>query len=156
MESLHVCVHSDAEKEQRSRNNANGKRDPEPSASDPIFAAINKFNVQTPGMQENIKNENYILPRSCCQARIFMPMRVSLYTYIPPTTAHMCASHLHKYNYGAEYLKLHAVGKKCMRKLKLLCWRPLKCANKVSQDDANWTEATNWSPEIEGSNYIKG
>lgn len=36
----------------------------EPVACDPIFAPINKFNAQTPGMREHIKNENYILPRS--------------------------------------------------------------------------------------------
>lgn len=42
-----------------------GKSEEEPVACDPIFAPINKFNAQTPGMREHIKNENYILPRSC-------------------------------------------------------------------------------------------
>lgn len=41
-----------------------GRRGEEPVACDPIFAPINKFNAQTPGMREHIKNENYILPRS--------------------------------------------------------------------------------------------
>lgn len=119
-----MCMHLCAT-EQRSRNNANGKR-PEPSASDPIFAAINKFNVQTPCMQENIKSENYILPEAAAK-------HAYSNQYLRPPNAHMCAAHLHKYNYGVEYLKLRTVGKMFVRKLKILvCTRLIvgivKCA----------------------------
>lgn len=111
-------------------HNANGRRD-EPTASDPIFAPINKFNVQTPGMRENIKNENYILPRSChiytyihiCYIYVFIHVHANL----PPLVClsvcalHICINIIMKRKFKIAFEKKTESKAIFMCKLKLLC-----------------------------------
>lgn len=108
------------EKQKQEEGNEERGEGEKPLACDPIFAPINKFNAQTPGMREHIKNENYILPRSC-QAHTHT--HTHTYTHIlymhmcMPRQVHFvcvcaCTSHLHKHNYEMENLKLHSKIKK--------------------------------------------
>lgn len=71
-----------------------GSGEEEPVACDPIFAPINKFNAQTPGMREHIKNENYILPRSC-QAHTQRTLMYCICTYASQGKSTLCVCEHH-------------------------------------------------------------